>query len=101
MCTGDPPCLNGGICNNGQCECDFGISGPQCENSESYDISMFVISAWCVQTYSPLALCTAPGEACGHFYCLFGGSCNKTSEQCTCMPGYGGPYCTERTCKYF
>lgn len=56
-------CLNGGVCNDGTCNCPGGYSGPNCE------------------THDP----------CYGITCLHGGTC--ANGICNCPPGYGGSDC--------
>lgn len=60
----DVPCLNGGICNNGSCDCPTGYSGTNC------------------QDFDP----------CVGINCLNGGICNN--GQCDCPSGYTGTDCS-------
>lgn len=67
-CKKDPckttTCLNGGVCDNGQCDCPPGYSGAECEY---YD-------------------------TCYGVKCQNGGNC--INGQCKCPEGYTGPDCS-------
>jgi hypothetical protein len=64
-------CQNGGICDNGKCDCPPGYSGSQCQN------------------YDP----------CYNKTCLNGGTCINGS--CNCLAGYSGENCQTRSACYF
>lgn len=60
-------CKNGGVCNDGSCDCPPGYSGAQCEIFDS----------------------------CYNIVCLNGGVC--VSGDCNCVPGYEGIDCSIRS----
>jgi hypothetical protein len=66
-CKKDPcestVCFNGGVCNEGFCDCPTGYSGPQCEDF----------------------------DPCANVTCLNGGTC--ANGLCNCPEGYSGSDC--------
>ncbi|WP_052599747.1 calcium-binding EGF-like domain-containing protein [Aureispira sp. CCB-QB1] len=56
-------CFNGGVCQNGTCDCPPGFSGAQCQIA----------------------------DPCHNITCLNGGTC--VNGNCDCPPGYGGSDC--------
>lgn len=60
-------CLNGGVCNDGVCDCPPGFTGPLCGSSEIPD--------------------------CDNVVCLNGGVC--LFGQCECPAGFNGVDCSE------
>ena len=67
----DTKCQNGGICDNGTCDCSPGYSGTQCQN------------------YNP----------CHNVICQNGGTC--VNGNCNCPTGYYGSNCQFRSACYF
>jgi hypothetical protein len=69
-CKKDPcettTCLNGGVCNDGDCDCPAGYSGAQCETFDN----------------------------CFNVTCLNGGTC--VNGQCNCPEGYSGADCSQQ-----
>lgn len=57
-------CLNGGVCNDGTCDCPDGYYGVNCENEV---------------------------DPCKGVRCLNGGSCDD--GECDCPEGYDGEFC--------
>ncbi len=64
-------CQNGGVCDNGKCDCPPGYSGSQCQN------------------YNP----------CYNVTCQNGGTC--VNGNCNCPTGYYGSNCQFRSACYF
>lgn len=58
------PCLNGGVCINGSCECPIGYGGINCQDTV---------------------------DPCADILCFNGGICDN--GQCDCPPGYTGTDC--------
>lgn len=60
----DVACLNGGVCEDGNCDCPTGYSGPLC----------------------------ATFDSCSTITCMNGGTCDNGT--CDCPEGYGGSDCS-------
>ena len=63
------PCLNGGMCVLGGCECGDGFMGDVCEYTTSCRVGQLFDGVGCLDTcvdeYSELSFCICNGEKCG------------------------------------
>nr|XP_054760703.1 neurogenic locus notch homolog protein 2-like [Lytechinus pictus] len=93
-----PPCVNGGQCVRGACQCPIGFIGEDCSQERPCD-DVCRNGGFC---YQGACQCGAgfTGEFCQTRVCepacINGGVCN--AGVCQCPSGFSGLFCQERVC---
>lgn len=98
-------CLNGGTCNDGNCNCPAGYSGSRCE---TYQFDCINNPSICVHGHCNNGRCQCDRgyfgprcdiDSCDASTCLNGGLCVNGS--CQCATGYEGRLCDIKTTSRF
>ena len=86
VCSTNVPCLNGGTCVNGTCQCPAGFGGPNCGTPQTC-------------TSGSTGNCNPPGCDVTTCQCNPGWANDPNSSQlCTmCAPGITGSGCSQKT----
>lgn len=98
-------CLNGGICEDGNCNCPSGYTGSRCE---VYQYNCDNNPSMCVHGNCQNGICQCePGyfgprcdiDSCDASTCQNGGAC--INGKCQCASGYEGRLCDYKTTSRF